>query len=604
MENQKILHDPTKAPRLLEMTCDTMLLLHNDGTCMDVILKTENPYINESNMLVGRNIFEVFPKATVRELKPEFDRVVRSGKESNKNYDLPASDKMYYFKCIMQKYDDAHVLCQYRDITQRSQMKKRLETANITLREVERAAKIGHWSYNTSTRRVDYMGYARGVYNDKETNYVFGIEEYLANLQEEDKVVFEEMLGKENNVGHVIEFHLADKASYLRCKIINERFEGGVRVVEGYVQNISDIVKGRQEMEMVLSVVDNSMENIYANMLDGTFIFANKQCRLQNRIPADADITQYKAFQILDNVHGEVSWDEFIGQLHANNGFLRYICNQSYEEFGIIASDCTSYIIKNGVGEDIVWSFRRDISDQLRYEQELKRAKDIAEESGRLKSAFISNMSHEIRTPLNAIVGFSGVIAQTDDPAQRHEYYKIVQSNSNQLLRLVNEVLDLSRMESGKVSFNIEPHSLNDLGEELEATHRLSSASAELCFDKLETDFILDTDRGRLVQVMSNLIVNAIKFTLQGSIHFGYIIHEKMVEFYVRDTGVGIEPEYLDKVFNRFVKINDFDRGTGLGLAICKTIVEKMGGEIFVESVVNKGTVFRFSIPKNINQKS
>jgi anti-sigma regulatory factor (Ser/Thr protein kinase) len=602
MKDQKILHDPSKAAKLLRMTCDTMLLMQNDGTCVDIIVKTDNPYINESNSLVGKNIFDVFPKVTVDEFKPEFEMVVRTGEQSNKNYDLPAADKMYYFKCIIQKYDDAHVLCQYRDITQRSQMKKRLESANITLREVERAAKIGHWSYNTVTRWIDYMGYANGVFDDKDENYSFYIEEYLANLHDESRAALEEMLLKEGNVGNVLEFHMADKASYLRCKIVNERFDGEVRIVEGYVQNISDIVKGRQEMEMVLSVVDNSMENIYANTLDGTFVFANKQCRLQNRIPEDADITPNKAYEVLDNVHGEAHWAKFIEDLHANNGFMRYICNQSYEEFGIIASDCTSYIIKNGVGEDIVWSFRRDISDQLRYEQELKRAKEIAEESDRLKSAFISNMSHEIRTPLNAIVGFSGIIAQTDDSEQRHEYYKIVQSNSNQLLRLVNEVLDLSRMESGNVSFNIEPHSLNGLGEELEATHRLYSTEVDLRFDRLKTDFILQTDRGRLLQVMSNLIVNAIKFTPRGSIHFGCIIHEKVVEFYVRDTGVGIESQYLDKVFNRFVKINDFDRGTGLGLAICKAIVEKMGGTISAESVVNKGTVFYFTVPINIDK--
>ncbi len=603
MENQKILHDPSKASRLLEMTCDTMLLLQNDGTCADIIVRTDNPYINESSSLIGKNIFEVFPKATVEEFKPEFEQVVLSGEESNKNYDLPALDKMYYFKCIMQRYDEEHVLCQYRDITQRSQMKKRLESANVTLREVERAAKIGHWSYNTSTRKVDYMGYARGMYAEKDTNFVFGIEEYLKNLHDESQLALRDILDKSGKVGSVIEFQLVDKTSYLRCKIIGEHYDGDVRIVEGYVQNITDIVKNRQEMEMVLSVVDNSMENIYANTLDGTFVFANKQCRLQNKIPADVDITQYKASQILDNIHGERHWAKMIEQLHSNNGLLRYVCDQPYEEFDIIASDCTSYIIKNGVGEDIVWSFRRDISDQLRYEQELKHAKEIAEESGRLKSAFISNMSHEIRTPLNAIVGFSGIIAQTDDADQRHEYYKIVQSNSNQLLRLVNEVLDLSRMESGKVSFNVEPHSLNGLGEELEATHRLSSVSAELCFDRLETDFVLHTDRGRLVQVMSNLITNAIKFTPQGSIHFGCVIHEKVVEFYVHDSGVGIEPQYLDKVFDRFVKINDFDRGTGLGLAICKAIVEKMGGEIAVESVLSKGTTFRFTVPIIMTEK-
>jgi two-component sensor histidine kinase len=602
MGSGNILHNPINAAKILNMTCDTLLLLQNDGTCVDIILRTSNPYINESDSLKGKNIFEVFPESTVKEFRPEFDRVIASGEESNRNYDLPASDKMYYFKCIMYKYDALHVLCQYRDITQRSQMKRRLQTAIITLQEVERAARISHWSFNTGTNLLEYFGYNQIINWEDSISYSMSLDDVLSMVHPEERESILLYLKRTDNVGRECVCRIIrDRVKYIRCKIINERIENGFRVVEGYAQNISDMVERRNEMEMVLSVIDNSPESIYANKLDGTLVFANKLCRRQNHIPIDIDVMQYKAYEILANVHSKKMWDGFVENFKSNNNFSHHVCHELYPQFDIIASDCTSYIVKNGIGEDIIWSFMRDISAQLRYEEGLKYEKDLAEESDRLKTAFISNMSHEIRTPLNAIVGFSSMIAQTDDVVERKEYYKIVQSNSNQLLRLVNEVLDLSRMESGRVSFDIQPISLNDIGEELEASHGLRCATIKLYFDRPESDFLLHTDRGRLMQILSNLIVNAIKFTSKGSIHFGYAMRDKLVEFYVADTGIGINAEHLDKVFDRFVKINDFDQGTGLGLAICKTIVEKMGGQISVESVINKGTTFRFSLPIKTN---
>lgn len=597
-----MLHNPANASKILDITSDTLLMIRYDGVIEDAIIKTSNPYIDESEELIGKNIFSVFPETTLLEFRAEFEKVVATGEVSNKNYDLPATDRIYYFKCILHRYDQEHILCQYRDITQRSQMKKRLEKANITLKEVERAAKIGHWSYNMSSRMLEYTGFVEGGFDDLDNDTVFSvsIDDYLQLVHSEDREAISDFLQKDPEVGDTLEFRVyRQRTIYLCCKIINEHVEGDVRIIDGYTQNISDMVKGRQEMEMVLSVVNNSMENIYANTLDGTLIFANKQCRLQNKIPSDIDITQYRAHELLSNIHDQKEWNDLIHNILEHQGFLRYKCEEPYEEFDIIISDCTSYIIKNGMDQDIVWSFRRDISDQIRYEEELVRAKLLAEEANQMKSAFISNMSHEIRTPLNAIIGFSGIIAESDDRAQRNEFFKIVQSNSNQLLRLVNEVLDLSRMHSGKVVFSAEPMSLNAVGEELESTHRLCCESIELYFDKPEFDYVLKTDKGRLMQVLSNLINNAIKFTPAGSIHFGYRVYDELVEFYVRDTGVGIKKEYVDKVFDRFVKINDYDQGTGLGLAICKAIVEKMGGRIDVESVFNKGTVFRFTIPRS-----
>lgn len=603
MKREELLHDSANAAKLLSMTCDTLILIENDGTCVDIIVKTENPYLNKHKALIGQNIFDVFPKETIDSLKPEVEKVIATAENSNMNYNLPSKSKMYYFKCIMHKYDDRHVLLQYRDITQRSQMKKRLQMANIRLEEVERAARIGHWSYNIETRRIDYFGYSSAVFTNEGTNISISLDDFIIYVHPEDRGIFLTNLNNPDSIGRVWSYRVInDRLSYIRLKIINERIENGARVIDGYTQNVTDLIERRNELEMVLSVVDNSTESIYANKMDGTLIFANQLCRTQNKIPFDTDVTQYKAYEILDNIHGKEMWDEFVKNLIDNNNILKYVCNQPYAAFDIIASDCISYVIKNGIGEDIIWSFRRDISDQLRYEGELRHAKELAEESDRLKSAFISNMSHEIRTPLNAIVGFSGIIAQTEDVDKRKEYQKIVESNSGQLLHLVDELLELSRMDSGRVNFNKFPLKLNELCMELQATHRLCCTTAKLSFDKPESDYTLVTDRSRLIQILSNLIVNAIKFTLKGSIHFGYEVHYSDVEFYVKDTGIGISEENLDKIFDRFVKINDFAPGSGLGLSISKAIIEKLGGNIGVESVVGQGTTFRFSLPINTEQ--
>ncbi len=597
--NTNVLHDSANAEKLLKMTTDTLILLKNDGICVDLIVKTENPYINEKKHLIGKNILRFFPKETIEYLKPELERVIATGEMSNKNYDLPSENRMYYFKCIIYKYDDEHILLQYRDITQRSQMKKRLEVANIRLEEVERAAKIGHWSYNTHSRIVEYSGYTGAIFSKDGEKSSISIDEILSYLHPDDRASFMTNASQADITGHVWEYRIINKkTAYVRLKIVNERIENGVRIVEGYTQNVSDLIERRNELEMVMSVVNHSTESIYACKMDGTLIFANQLCRKQNGISIDADITKLKAHQMLKNIHSQDLWNQFAKDIIFNNNILKYTCTQPYPAYNIIASDCISYVIKNGIGEDIVWSFRRDISDQLRYEEELMHAKELAEESDRLKSAFISNMSHEIRTPLNAIVGFSGIIAQTNDEKERKEYYKIVESNSNQLLHLVNEVLELSRMESGRgVDFEKTAINLNDLCSELQTSHQLCCTTAHLFFDKPDYDYDLITDRRRLMQVLSNLIVNAIKFTPKGSIHFGYILLDKSVEFYVRDTGIGIPEQQLGKVFDRFVKLNDFAPGSGLGLSICRAIVEKLGGQIGVESILGEGTTFRFTVP-------
>ena len=198
MKTSGVLHNERQAARLLEMTCDTLLFLENDGTCIDMIVKTENnPYINDQCTLLGKNIFDFFPEKTVRELKPAIEYVIRTGETSNANYDLPSPEKLYYFKCIIQKYDEEHVLCQYRDITRRSQMKKNLQIANERLRETERAAKIGYWSYNTLTETFRYSGYVGVLLNENE-EVVLPLEEYLKQVYPEDRKKLKDILEYQN----------------------------------------------------------------------------------------------------------------------------------------------------------------------------------------------------------------------------------------------------------------------------------------------------------------------------------------------------------------------------------------------------------------------
>jgi len=242
---------------------------------------------------------------------------------------------------------------------------------------------------------------------------------------------------------------------------------------------------------------------------------------------------------------------------------------------------------------------KEDVTSLKETEIELRKAKEKAEESDRLKSAFLANMSHEIRTPLNAIVGFSDLLASTEDPDEREEYVGIINTNNELLLQLINEILDLAKIEAGTLDFVSMNVDINQLFSDIEQTSRIKAKSTvKVLFEEKENQCVIRTDKNRLSQVMTNFINNAIKFTNEGSIRFGYHIRENDIYFHVTDTGTGIKQEELDKIFERFVKLNSFVQGTGLGLSICHTIVNKLGGEIGVESAYGKGSRFWFTLPK------
>lgn len=235
-------------------------------------------------------------------------------------------------------------------------------------------------------------------------------------------------------------------------------------------------------------------------------------------------------------------------------------------------------------------------------EQKLIILQEKAEEANKMKSAFLANMSHEIRTPLNAIVGFSNLLQEeTDLGEEEKELFKeTINKNSNLLLKLINDILELSRIESGRMSFTFDTFSLNDLMEEVHQTHHLLIPE-HILFIKDIPEYSVDVyvDRFRFTQVITNFINNAVKFTKNGYIKLGYEYDqtENLVSIYVEDTGIGISENALDKIFDRFYKQNEFAQGTGLGLSICKTIAERLKGDIQISSTEGKGSRFTLRIP-------
>lgn len=241
----------------------------------------------------------------------------------------------------------------------------------------------------------------------------------------------------------------------------------------------------------------------------------------------------------------------------------------------------------------------RDISQQWKTEKALDEARIKAEEADRLKSAFLANMSHEIRTPLNAIVGFSQLIITSNNPEEKKQYSAIIEKNSELLLNLFNDILDLSALESDSLKFKIHPTRLLEICVQLEQQYNTKTHNGvRLILDGgIASTYVLG-DSERIIQIISNLLSNATKFTIKGEIHFGFQEKEDFVEFYVKDSGIGIPVQKAATIFERFGKINNFVQGTGLGLSLCRMLVERMGGRIWLRSQEKKGTTFYFTLPK------
>ena len=241
-----------------------------------------------------------------------------------------------------------------------------------------------------------------------------------------------------------------------------------------------------------------------------------------------------------------------------------------------------------------------DINHQKTIEEELRVAKEIAENLDRLKSAFLANMSHEIRTPLNAIVGFASLLIESDDKKERQDYVDIMQENTELLLQLISDILDLSKIEAGTLDFTMDHLDIKSFCEDIMRNYDIKEDKpVPVLLAPDLPEYYIYTDKKRLMQVITNFINNALKFTNEGQIilEYRHKAESNEIEFAVTDTGMGIAPDKVDQVFDRFVKLNSFSKGTGLGLSICRSIIEHLGGTIGAESEMGVGSRFWFTHP-------
>ncbi len=357
--------------------------------------------------------------------------------------------------------------------------------------------------------------------------------------------------------------------------------------------------QSQQTMQMVL---DNINSNVFVTDYDSLkMLFANRPFREEaGQVPENAEC--WKMLNAgLDGMCKHCPKPRLLDANRQPTGV------HSWEDYNPITHrwyTIQSTALKWIDGRWAIMELATDITARKQVELELIKAKEKAEESDRLKTAFLANMSHEIRTPLNAIVGFSTLLAETDSPEECREYLSVVQENNDLLLQLISDILDISKIEAGTMEFVSGTINVRRLCHELIQAFSLKvEEGVELVFDGNLPRVTIEGDKNRITQVLANFMTNAMKFTHNGSITLGYeVMNGGMLKFFVRDTGIGISKEKQEEVFSRFVKLDAFAQGTGLGLSICRSLVERMGGEIGVDSEKGKGSTFWFTLPSTLDE--
>lgn len=329
---------------------------------------------------------------------------------------------------------------------------------------------------------------------------------------------------------------------------------------------------------------------------DFRYIYWNKMFADYSGISAEEAIG-HNDFEIFPNSNDvERFYDDDLKTLE--QGRLEYIEEYTAANGEERMTKTIKILVPSGNDHPFIVGISWDLSDIMKIKKELVEARVKAEESDRLKTAFLSNMTHEIRTPLNAIVGFSRLIVDSQVQTEKALYADIIEKNSNMLLNLFNDILDLSALETGSLELAIRMIRLKDVCDQLYVKHKdNTSPSVKLVVDRVDGNLCIEGDWKRIMQIGDHLVANAIKFTNEGEIHVGFVKKRDMVQFYVKDTGIGINPRRSNSIFQRFDKVDKFVQGSGLGLPICRMLIEKMGGEIWVNSKLGKGATFFFSLP-------
>lgn len=501
------------------------------------------------------------------------------------------------------------------DVTEKLRMAKKTQDLLVKRELAMKVNDIVHWDFNVQMQTFE-------AYNDPVNDYasdkLVSLEEYLNVIHPEDRSLVNDalqsmLLGRNMNINLTCRIQTRHDDTWQYCNITGVPFEfgegGEVIRYTGFRQNISKLHQLNEELKERNYKMELTFKTVGMSYWD--YDVKTRQYRSFND-PVN-DFNPEKA--IMPEDYLKAAHPEDTERVREN---MVGMSAGQYKEFSLQYRSRTKWdqdwqtLIVTGLPSE-----RDKKGNVIRYTgiafnntkwekmaQELKEMKDKAELSDRLKSAFLANMSHEIRTPLNAIVGFSELLVDSDDPDEKKEYWHIIESNNDLLLRLINDILDLSKIESGIIDRKRERFNLTQLCNELYVMMRskIPNADVELVQDNPCSECWIFLDSNRLKQVWMNFLTNAVKYTRSGYIRMGYSVEKDGIRFYVEDTGTGIPKELQDRVFGRFQKLNEFVQGTGLGLAISRAIVEAAGGEIGFTSEQGIGSTFWAWVPCEIFQ--
>ena len=556
------------------------------------------------------------------EFEYDFDRVNKDAYYSSHNKDT----MIYGVKVIpiwsRKKHLIGHILLA-NDMTSVKEVEFRTEESKKNLEMAKKAqdliakrdlamkvSNIVHWDFDVNSQKFE-------SYNDPINDYVsdrlLTVSEYMDVIYPEDRSVFYDAMqsliaGKNVTINFTCRIQTKYDETWQYCDFMGVPFEqdenGDIIRYTGFRQNIPKIQQLNRELKERNYKIELSFKTV--GMSYWGF---------------DVKSLKFSAFNDpINDFYSEktITPEDYLNATHPDDvvfvrKYMEHMFRGIDKDFNVKYRSKTKWddewqtLLVTGIQverdkEGHVTRYTGITINNTKWEkmiQQLKELKEKAELSDRLKSAFLANMSHEIRTPLNAIVGFSELMVTCDDPEEKKEYINIIQSNNELLLRLINDILDLSKIESGIIERRKENFNLAKVCNELFVTiqAKMTNPNVELRLDGPNSECWVLLDRNRLKQVWMNFLTNAVKCTKSGYIKMGYGIEREGLRIYVEDTGIGIPDDLHDKVFTRFEKLNEFSQGTGLGLTISRAIVEAAGGEVGFTSKLGVGSTFWAWLP-------
>ena len=591
------------AVKILDSLPDMLTVFNHDEVGIEVVSSEETNHIEVTNKdFVGMHMHDMVPPETYQNVHSNMCRAIATGIVSVAHHELDVNGEHHYYENRIFPLDEEYVLIMCRDISDRVATQKQLEIFKTVLDKV-----------SDSILAVAADGTL--IYANKQFIEEYNVTQQLGTQKIYDLRVsmhtpelWEKRLKQIRDNGG----SFAYRAVYERKGEDKERVhqvsafvthENNEELIWFFTQDITDVVKKRDEFRELNLLLDGILNNIPVYLFvkdpenDFRYLYWNKAFAEHSGIPTSKAIghTDFEIFPVREDAERFRRDDlELIRTRERMEMQETYV--SAVGESRVIQT--LKALVPMEGREPLLIGISWDITNFQYIEQELIKARIKAEQSDRLKTAFLANMSHEIRTPLNAIVGFSQLLPAAETAEEKKLYSDIINQNSDILLQLINDILDLSKIEAGTLEYVKRPMNLGEACRTIYAIHKEHvKEEVTLIFDNEEEDLLMEGDMNRIMQVITNFITNAGKFTYTGEIRFGFERLEKKIRVYVKDTGIGIEPEKVDHIFERFVKLNSFAQGTGLGLSICRMIIEKIGGEIGVTSELGKGSTFYFTIP-------